>query len=94
MTEFYEEDATQEEHIRAVQRRINDGSIWSFEGSVAREAMNLIKSGYCMLPKQAHRDYYGNRVPSRDDLKPGTFGTYSFVEQHNGRSWAAKMSRA
>lgn len=94
MTEFYEEDVDFEEHVLAVQRRINDGSIWHFEGSAGREAMDLIKSGWCLLPKQAHKDYWGNTVPSRDVLKKGTFGTWGYVEQHRGRSWAAKCARA
>jgi hypothetical protein len=29
-----------------------------------------------MLPKQVHFDYYGNRIPSRDELKKGSKGTY------------------
>ena len=28
-----------------------------------------------MLPNGRRTDYYGNIVPSRDDLKPGTEGT-------------------
>ncbi len=94
MPEFYEEDVTQEEHILAMQRRINDGTIWLFEGSAGREAMALLEAGQCMLPKVAHRDYYGNAIPARDVLKPGTKGTWQLVEQTMGRSWAARMARA
>lgn len=94
MVEFYEEDAAQEEHILAMQRRINAGSIWLFEGSAGREAMDLLEAGYCMLPKRATRDYWGNRIPSRDELKPGTKGTWQLVERTMGRSWAQKMARA
>lgn len=94
MAEFYEEDVTQEEHILAMQRRINDGSIWLFEGSAGREAMRLLEAGYRMLPKQRHRDYWGSTIPSRDELKPGTKGTWQLVEQTMGRSWAQRMARA
>ena len=59
-----------------MQNSINTGLAWKLEGSVGREAMALIESGACMLPKTSHRDYYGNRLPSRDDLKKGTKGTY------------------
>jgi hypothetical protein len=38
--------------------------------------MAALESGECMLPKQAHFDYYGNRIPSRDELKKGSKGTY------------------
>lgn len=94
MAEFYEEDVSQEEHIKAVQRRINDGSIWHFGGSVGREAMALIDDGYCMLPKQAHKDYWGNTIPDRTWLKRGTKGTWGYVAKRMGRSWAQKMARA
>jgi len=47
------------------------------EGSVGRNAMALLESGACMLPKETKVDYYGSRVPSRDDLKKGTKGTYA-----------------
>lgn len=59
-----------------MQNNINTGMAWKLEGSVGREAMALLESGACMLPKVAHRDYYGNTVPSRDVLKKGTKGTY------------------
>ena len=60
-----------------MQELINSGTAWKLEGSVGREAMSLLDSGACMLPKSAKIDYYGNRVPSRDDLKKGTKGTFT-----------------
>ena len=59
-----------------MQASINNGQCWKFEGSVGRSAMRLLESGCCMLPKEAKFDYYGNRVPSRYDLKAGTKGTF------------------
>lgn len=59
-----------------MQTMIDSGLAWKMEGSVGREAMRLLESGACMLPKQSHRDYYGNTVPNRNLLKPGTKGTY------------------
>lgn len=59
-----------------VQEMINSGIIWSMEGSMGRQAMSLLESGACMLPKESHKDYYGNRVPSRDMLEDGTKGTF------------------
>lgn len=59
-----------------MQRMINDGSVWKMEGSMGRRAMELLEMGACWLPKKAHYDYYGNRVPSRDELAKGTKGTY------------------
>ena len=60
----------------SMQSIINDGSVWHLEGSMGRYAMELIQCGACMLPKKAYRDFYGNRIPSRDELKDGTKGTY------------------
>ena len=59
-----------------VQEMINSGIIWSMEGSMGRQAMSLLESGACMLPKESHKDYYGNHIPSRDMLKDGTKGTF------------------
>jgi hypothetical protein len=59
-----------------LQELINSGQAWKMEGSVGRQAMQALEVGACMLPKKAKYDYYGNRVPSRDELKPGTKGTY------------------
>ena len=59
-----------------MQELINKGHVWTLEGSVGREASRLLDSGACMLPKVPRRDYYGNTVPSRDMLKPGTKGTF------------------
>ena len=59
-----------------IQGHINSGMAWKLEGSVGREAMALLESGACMLPKVQRIDYYGTRVPIRDDLKAGTKGTF------------------
>jgi hypothetical protein len=50
--------------------------------------MGLIEAGACMLPKTAYRDYYGNRIPSRDDLKAGTKGTFkNSVKYYTENQW-------
>ena len=59
-----------------LQQRINTGLIWKLEGSAGRDAMEALRVGVCMLPKTVYRDYYGNRIPSRDELQKGTKGTY------------------
>ena len=59
-----------------MQRMINDGSAWKMEGAFGRQAMQLLESGACMLPKSFKNDYYGNRIPSRDVLQAGSKGTY------------------
>ena len=72
------------EQISAIQRdndiidyqnMINDGSIWKMEGAMGRYAMSLLESGECYLPAEPTFDYYGGRIPSRNELKDGTKGT-------------------
>jgi hypothetical protein len=58
-----------------LQTLIESGNAWKMEGSIGRSAMHALESGACFLPTVAHFDYYGNRVPSRKDLKDGTKGT-------------------
>lgn len=62
--------------FKEMQDMINSGQAWKMEGSYGREAMRLLDSGACMLPKVDRYDFYGNLVPSRDKLKAGTKGTY------------------
>ena len=57
------------------QEMINNGSGWKMEGSVGRHLMELLEAGVCYLPTKATSDYYGNRIPSRNDLKEGSKGT-------------------
>lgn len=59
-----------------MQELINTGMAWRFEGSVGRHAMDLLRGGACMLPKHRTVDAYGNTVPSRYDVKPGTPGSF------------------
>jgi len=62
--------------LAEMQEAINTGMAWKMEGSVGRRAMELLRTGACVLPKTAVVDVYGNRVPSRDDLVSGTLGTF------------------
>jgi hypothetical protein len=62
--------------FKDMQDKINSGLAWRLEGSFGREAMRLLESGACMLPKECNFDAYCNRIPSRDELKPGTKGTF------------------
>ena len=70
-----------------MQRLINNGSVWKMEGSMGREAMRLLEMGICMLPKKSFTDYYGNRIPSRDELKGCTKGTYANAVRYWSNGW-------
>jgi len=81
---------TTEQYYMALQRTINAG-LWSMQGSYGREMMEAISSGRCMLGRDQYRDYYGNMIPSRDDVKQGTKGSYNFVIDRCGLEWADLM---
>jgi hypothetical protein len=59
-----------------LQKLITTGIAWKMEGTIGRTAMSALQSGACMLPKESFYDTYGNKVPSRDELKEGSTGTY------------------
>lgn len=82
----YEPEAI--EHFSAVQRAINSGIAWRFQGSYGRGMMDSIQLGACMLGKDPCLDYWGNRIPSRDEVKEGTPGSYEYVVDQMGEEWA------
>lgn len=66
----------EENGVASMQRLIDDGSVWHMEGAMGRNAMELLRTGQCMLPKKQYRDFYGNMIPSRDQVEPGSVGSY------------------
>lgn len=73
-------DLDEEETVQLFQRLIDSGLAWKLQGSYGRQAMALIDAGVCMLGKEGHRDYWGNYVPSRYEVEPGTKGSPEYVE--------------
>lgn len=73
------ENPTEEEYIKGYQELINTGLAWKMEGSVGREAMALIRHGRCILGKKGSYDAYGNYVPSRTEVQPGTKGSIEYA---------------
>ena len=90
---FLEEPMPELDYDLSVQRAINAGH-WSMEGSYGRAMMAAINSGHCLLGPNAARDYWGNAIPSRDDVKEGTKGSISFVEAAMGGDWLFEMEGA
>jgi hypothetical protein len=78
---LYDEDATQAEQIATYQALIDSGDAWRLEGHIGRTAMGLIEAGLCVLGEQGHRDYWGNYVPSRYEVEPGTKGSIEYADQ-------------
>ena len=77
-----------------MQQLINGGSAWSFQGSYGRSMMDAITAGRCMLGENSARDYYGNRIPSRHEVKEGTKGSRQYVVDAMGEGWAEHMEAA
>lgn len=86
-----DEDTTEEEYFLSIQRAINSGA-WGLQGSYGRAMMDAINAGCCVLGRNRARDYYGNTIPSRDDVKQGTKGSYDFVVDAMGAEWADMMA--
>jgi hypothetical protein len=69
-----------EEYDRCMfQALIDSGMVWRMEGSLGRDAMALIEEGACVLGHEGHRDYWGNYVPSRYEVEPGTKGSERYA---------------
>ena len=64
-----------------LQGLIDSGMAWQLEGSVGRAAMDAIEAGWCILGPVGHRDYYGNYVPSRHEVEPGTKGSLEYADR-------------
>jgi hypothetical protein len=78
-------------YYEALQRAINGGEAWKFQGSYGRAMMAAIEEGRCLLGPQPAQDAWGNRIPSRTEVEPGTKGSREFVAARQGESWAKKM---
>ena len=53
--------------------------------------MAAIEEGYCLLGPQPAEDAWGNRIPSRTEVEPGTKGSREFVVAGQGEAWAVRM---
>lgn len=82
---LYREDATEDEYLDALQELVNTGQAWRMEGSVGRAAMDAIEAGQIALGHDGHHDYWGNYVPARHEVEPGTKGSVEYVEARSGR---------
>jgi hypothetical protein len=79
LSALYREDATENETIAAYQHLIDTGQAWRMDGFTGRTAMRLIEDGFCTLGPVAVKDYWGNIVPGRDDVVPGTKGSVEYA---------------
>lgn len=77
-----DEDA---DELAGLQELADTGAAWRLEGSVGRAVMAAIEAGQIALGPVGHHDYWGNYVPSRFEVEPGTKGSAEYVEAHGGR---------
>jgi hypothetical protein len=79
MSALWREDVTLEESVALYQDLIDSGQAWLLEGHVGRTAMAMIEDGLCTLGPEGHTDYWGNRIPSRYEVMPGTKGSVEYA---------------
>lgn len=77
-------------YLDSTQSLINSGMAWTLEGSVGRHAMACIDAGIAILGPEGVRDYWGNYVPSRFEVKRGTKGSVQYANRMQGTSYRAK----
>jgi hypothetical protein len=78
-------DLGEDETVAMFQGLIDSGQAWRLQGSYGRTAMAMIEDGVCTLGPTGHRDYYGNYVPGRDEVEPGTKGSPEYVAERADR---------
>lgn len=79
MSALWRDDVTEDEFVVLYQHLVDTGQAWRLEGHVGRTADALLEAGVIMLGEEGHRDYYGNYVPSRHEVEPGTKGSAEYV---------------
>jgi hypothetical protein len=82
---IYDEHADADDWLDAMQALVDSGQVWRMEGSLGRAAMAAIEAGEIALGPVGHRDYWGNYVPARDEVAPGTKGSAEYVLERSGR---------
>jgi len=87
-------EVDEDTYFKTIQRAINEGSAWRFQGSYGRAMMSSIESGRCMLGLTSFEDAYGNLIPSRSDIQPGSKGSREFVVAAFGEAWVKSLDSA
>jgi len=77
-------DYDEDQFVLNAQELIDSGMAWQLEGHVGRQCMALIEDGQCTLGPVGYRDYWGNYVPSKTEVAPGTKGSQEYVDERKG----------
>lgn len=67
------------EIVELFQELIDDGRVWSLQGSYGRMAKHLIETGHCLLAPVTQKDFFDNPIPSRFDVELGSPGSTEFA---------------
>ena len=78
----------------SIQNLIDNGNAWLLEGSVGRQCMAAIEQGNAVLGRTRNRDYWGNTIPARTDVIPGTKGSQLFAHNQQGHETPYARCRA
>ena len=78
----------------STQDLIETGMAWRLEGHIGRQCMAAIEDGRAVLGTVPHRDYYGNRVPSRFEVQQGTLGSQAYAHHEQGHTQPYGRCRA
>ena len=65
---FAAEEPTEDGIVEAWQSLVDSGAVWSLQGWYGRTAMDMLNEGILQFPKKETFDYYGNRIPTRNDV--------------------------
>lgn len=65
----------------SIQNLIDSGMAWRLEGHVGRQCMAAIDNGDAVLGTEGHTDYWGNYVPARSEVVPGTKGSVEYANR-------------
>lgn len=87
----FDENIEEIEYYKSIQRAINAG-MWSMQGSYGRAMMQAIEDGNCLLGLKPAKDYWGNVIPSRLQVKDYTKGSWDYVKECCGVVWAREMA--
>ena len=81
------EAENEEQYRNSMQNMIDSGNCWMLQGSMGRAAMDAMESGLCILGPDTMKDYWGNNVPSRDQVVAGTKGSLEYARKLRPDLW-------
>ena len=69
------------------QQQVNSGHCWCTSGSIGRVANDLLEAGFLLLAPDRTRDWMGQELPAREEVRPGSKGSPLFVQTIMGERY-------